>query len=213
MSDAIPSLANSVANIIKSLYGRNKKRFVLDLDNTLWGGIVGDDGVDGLAIGPEVPGRPGLRRVPKLRKALKSIGVILAVDSKNDEANALAGLNHPDGVLRPDDFVAIKANWEPKDLNLIAIASELNLGADSFVFADDNPAERRHRGRPGARRGSARAGRLENYIKTLDHGGYFEVTALSKEDLKRPNSTTRTPSAPRPRRLSPTTASISTAWK
>ena len=75
-------------------------------------------------------------------KALKSIGVILAVDSKNDEANALAGLNHPDGVLRPDDFVAIKANWDPKDLNLKAIAAELNLGADSFVFADDNPAER-----------------------------------------------------------------------
>ena len=118
-------------------------------------------------------------------KALKSIGVILAVDSKNDEANALAGLNHPDGVLRPDDFVAIKANWEPKDLNLKAIASELNLGADSFVFADDNPAERAIVAAqvPGAAVPALDG--AENYIKTLDHGGYFEVTALSKEDLKK----------------------------
>ena len=100
-----------MANIIKSLYGRNKKALVLDLDNTLWGGIVGDDGVDGLAIGPEVPEGQVYAEFQSYCKALKSIGVILAVDSKNDEANALAGLNHPDGVLRPDDFVAIKANW------------------------------------------------------------------------------------------------------
>ena len=114
--DAIPSLANSVANIIKSLYGRNKKALVLDLDNTLWGGIVGDDGVDGLADSARGARGSGLRRVPGATcKALKSIGVILAVDSKNDEANALAGLNHPDGVLRPDDFVAIKPTG-PKDL-------------------------------------------------------------------------------------------------
>ena len=183
--DAIPSLANSVANIIKSLYGRNKKALVLDLDNTLWGGIVGDDGVDGLAIGPEVPEGQVYAEFQSYCKALKSIGVILAVDSKNDEANALAGLNHPDGVLRPDDFVAIKANWDPKDLNLKAIASELNLGADSFVFADDNPAERAIVAEqvPGAAVPALDG--AENYIKTLDHGGYFEVTTLSKEDLKK----------------------------
>ena len=118
-------------------------------------------------------------------KALKSIGVILAVDSKNDEANALAGLNHPDGVLRPDDFVAIKANWDPKDLNLKAIASELNLGADSFVFADDNPAERAIVAAQVPGVAVPALDGAENYIKTLDHGGYFEVTALSKEDLKK----------------------------
>lgn len=115
--------------------------------------------MDGLAIGPEVPEGQVYAEFQSYCKALKSIGVILAVDSKNDEANALAGLNHPDGVLRPDDFVAIKANWDPKDLNLKAIASELNLGADSFVFADDNPAERAIVGRAGARRRCARAGR------------------------------------------------------
>ena len=183
--DAIPSLANSVANIVKSIYGRNKKALVLDLDNTLWGGIVGDDGVDGLAIGPEVPEGQVYAEFQSYCKALKSIGVILAVDSKNEEANALAGLNHPDGVLRPDDFVCIKANWEPKDRNLLAMASELSLGADSFVFADDNPAERAIVAAqvPGAAVPAMDG--AENYIKTLDHGGYFEVTALSKEDLKK----------------------------
>ena len=183
--DAIPSLANSVANIIKSLYGRNKKALVLDLDNTLWGGIVGDDGVDGLAIGPEVPEGQVYAEFQSYCKALKSIGVILAVDSKNDEANALAGLNHPDGVLRPDDFVSIKANWEPKDRNLTDIAAELNLGADSFVFADDNPAERAIVAAQVPGVAVPALDGAENYIKMLDHGGYFEVTALSKEDLKK----------------------------
>ena len=183
--DAIPSLASSLANIIKSLYGRNKKALVLDLDNTLWGGVVGDDGVDGITIGPEVPEGQVYAEFQSYCKALKSIGVVLAVDSKNDEANALAGLNHPDGVLRPDDFVCIKANWEPKDRNLLAIAEELNLGADSFVFADDNPAERSIVAAqvPGVE--TPVLDGAENYIKMLDHGGYFEVTALSGEDLKK----------------------------
>ena len=183
--EAIPSFAFSVSHIIKSIFGKNKKALALDLDNTLWGGVVGDDGVDGLAIGPEVPEGQVYAEFQSYCKALKSIGVILAVDSKNEEANALAGLNHPDGVLRPDDFVCIKANWEPKDRNLLAMASELSLGADSFVFADDNPAERAIVAAqvPGAAVPAMDG--AENYIKTLDHGGYFEVTALSKEDLKK----------------------------
>lgn len=183
--DAIPSLANSLANIIKSLYGRNKKALVLDLDNTLWGGVVGDDGVDGIAIGPEVPEGQVYAEFQSYCKALKSIGVVLAVDSKNDEENALAGLNHPDGVLRPEDFVAIKANWDPKDQNLKAIAAELNLGADSFVFADDNPAERAIVAAQVPGVSTPVLDGAENYIKTLDHGGYFEVTTLSGEDLKK----------------------------
>lgn len=183
--DAIPSLANSVANIIKSLYGRNKKALVLDLDNTLWGGVVGDDGVEGIAVGPEVPEGQVYAEFQSYCKALQTIGVILAVDSKNDEANALAGLNHPDGVLRPADFVAIKANWEPKDQNIRAIADELSLGADSFVFADDNPAERAIVAAQVPGVAVPALDGAENYIKTLDHGGYFEVTALSGEDLKK----------------------------
>lgn len=183
--DAIPALANSVANIVKSLYGRNKKALVLDLDNTLWGGVVGDDGVDGIAVGPEVPEGQVYAEFQSYCKALESIGVVLAVDSKNDEANALAGLNHPDGILRPADFVSIRANWEPKDQNLKAIAAELSLGADSFVFADDNPAERALVAAqlPGVAVPALDG--AENYIRMLDHGGYFETTILSDEDLKK----------------------------
>ena len=75
-------------------------------------------------------------------KSLKNIGIILNIDSKNDRENALAGLNHPDGVLKPDDFIIIKANWEPKSQNILEIASEMNILPESLVFMDDNPAER-----------------------------------------------------------------------
>ena len=107
---------------------------------------------------------------------------MLLKNSITEDKTIWAGLNHPDGVLRPDDFVAIKANWEPKDLNLKAIASELHLGADSFVFADDNPAERAIVAAQVPGVAVPALDGAENYIKTLDHGGYFEVTALSKED-------------------------------
>ncbi len=108
----------------------------------MWGGIVGDDGVEGIKIGKEIPQGQSYYAFQEYCKQLKQIGVVLAVDSKNDEENAIAGLKHPDGVLRPEDFVSIKANWMPKDQNLREMADELSLGLDSFVFVDDNPAER-----------------------------------------------------------------------
>lgn len=183
--DAIPYIAQSVANIIKSIYGKNKKVLALDLDNTLWGGIVGDDGVEGIKIGPEVPSGQVYSEFQEYCKKLKDIGVVLAVDSKNDEENALAGLNHPDGVLKPNDFVSIKANWEPKDKNLEELADELTLGIDSFVFVDDNPAEREIilKQFPGV--SVPNIDKPENYIRVLDHSGYFEVTTLSQEDMKK----------------------------
>ncbi len=180
--DAIPHLAQSVANIIKSIYGKNKKVLALDLDNTLWGGVVGDDGPEGIQIGPETPTGQVYLEFQEYCGRLKDIGAVLAVDSKNDEENALAGLSHPDGALRPDDFVSIKANWEPKDRNLARIADELALGVDSFVFVDDNPAEREivSKQLPGV--AVPDMGRPENYVRVLDHSGYFEATALSAED-------------------------------
>ena len=183
--DAIPYVSQSVANIIKSIYGRNKKVLCLDLDNTLWGGIVGDDGVEGIKIGPEVPVGQVYAEFQNYCKSLKDIGVILTVDSKNDYDNAIAGLNHPDSVLRPEDFVDIKANWEPKDINLQQMADALTLGADSFVFADDNPAEREIVSAqiPGV--STPAMDGVENYIKILDHSGYFEVTNISAEDMKK----------------------------
>ena len=183
--DAIPSLAKSVADIIKSIYGKNKKVLVCDLDNTLWGGVVGDDGVEGIQVGPEVPIGQVYSEFQSYVKELKSTGVLLAVNSKNDEENAIAGLSHPDGVLRPDDFVNIKANWENKDRNMQAIAAELNLGIDSFVFIDDNPTEREIMRQADFGVAIPEMDKVENYIRILDNNGYFEVTSLSADDLSR----------------------------
>lgn len=181
--DAVPYVAQSIANIIKSIYGKNKKVLALDLDNTLWGGIVGDDGVEGIKIGPEISKGQVYAEFQAYCKALKDIGVVLAIDSKNDLENALAGLNHPDGILKPEDFVSIKANWNPKDQNLYEMANELTLGIDSFVFADDNPAEREIVLQQFPEVGVPTMNGAENYISTLDHSGYFEVTNISKEDM------------------------------
>ena len=183
--DAIPRLAFSVSNIIKSIFGKNKKAFALDLDNTLWGGVVGDDGVENLAIGQETSMGQVYTEFQQYLKELKKRGILLNVVSKNDHENAIAGLNHPDGVLKPDDFISIKANWEPKSVNLVQMAQELSLLPESFVFVDDNPAERAiiRQQVPGA--AVPELDRVEHYIQVIDRSGFFETTALSADDLKR----------------------------
>ena len=183
--DAIPSLAKSVADIIKSIYGKNKKLLMCDLDNTLWGGIVGDDGVEGIHVGPEVPMGQIYCEFQNYIKELKSIGVLLAVNSKNDEENAIAGLNHPDGILKPDDFICIKANWENKDQNARQIAADVNLGVDSFVFIDDNPTEREIMKQADMGVAVPVMDCVENYLHILDRSGFFEVTTLSNDDVAR----------------------------
>lgn len=183
--DAIPTLSYNLANIIKSLLGKNKKALTLDLDNTLWGGIVGDDGVENLEIGPETSMGQVYAEFQEYIKSHKDIGVILTVDSKNDHENAIAGLNHPDGVLKPDDFVMIKANWDPKSKNLVDTAAALNLLPESFVFVDDNPAEREIIRAQVKGVATPDIGTVEQYIQVLDHAGYFEVTGLSADDAKR----------------------------
>ncbi|MDD6811851.1 MAG: HAD-IIIC family phosphatase [Lachnospiraceae bacterium] len=182
---AIPELAFSVAKIIKSLYGRNKKAFVLDLDNTLWGGIVGDDGVENLVLGHETSAGQVYCAFQEYLKEYKALGILLNIDSKNDYVNAVAGLNHPAGVLKPEDFIQIQANWEPKDRNLLQIAKELNLMPDSMVFVDDNPAEREivREQIPGV--AVPELERPEEYAKIIDRSGFFEVTNLSEDDRKR----------------------------
>lgn len=182
---AIPWLAHNVANLVKSVFGKNKKSLVLDLDNTLWGGIVGDDGPENLEIGQETNMGQVFAEFQSYVKLLKDYGVMLNVASKNEEENALAGLNHPAGVLRPDDFLLIKANWEPKSLNIEQIAQQLNILPDSLVFADDNPAEREIVRQQTAGVTAPEIGRPEDYIRVLDRGGYFEVTSLSDDDRKR----------------------------
>jgi len=182
---AIPYLAFNVANIIKSLFGKNKKGFVLDLDNTLWGGIIGDDGVDGIQIGPEESIGQAYSEFQKYIKEHKQLGLILNIDSKNDQENAIAGLNHPDSVLKEDDFIEIKANWQPKNLNFQEIASEINLLPESLVFIDDNPAERHIVTEQLKGVCAPEIGEVQNYIHNIDRNGYFEVTTLSKDDLSR----------------------------
>lgn len=183
--DAIPSLAANLAAIIKALYGKNKKVLTLDLDNTLWGGVVGDDGADGIRIGKDLPAGQVYSEFQEYVKLHKDLGVLLTVCSKNDPENALAGLNHPESTLKPGDFTAIKANWENKDRNISETARELNLLPESFVFADDNPAEREIvRGQLPGTAVPALDG-AENYIRILDRNRYFEVVSLSEDDRKR----------------------------
>lgn len=182
---AIPYLSHNVANIIKSVFGKNKKGFVLDLDNTLWGGVIGDDGVDNIVLGPEESEGQAYTEFQKYIKEHKQLGIILNVDSKNDYENAIMGLKHPDSELSTDDFIAIKANWEPKDKNLTEIAEELNLLPESLVFIDDNPAERHIITNQVKGVRAPEIGEVQNYIINIDRNGYFETTSISSDDVKR----------------------------
>lgn len=183
--DAIPEFAFNLAAIIKSIYGKNKKALALDLDNTLWGGVVGDDGVEGIEIGHETSMGQVYSEFQSYVKELSQIGITLNVNSKNERENAIAGLEHPEGTLRPDDFIVIKANWNTKDRNLSEIATELNIAPDSIVFIDDNPAEREivKQSFPDVDAPSILS--PESYIHTIDHSRFFEVTQLSADDIKR----------------------------
>ena len=182
---AIPEFTYNLSNIIKAVFGKNKKSLVLDLDNTLWGGIIGDDGVENLEIGQETSMGQVYSEFQGYLKAQKDIGVMLNINSKNEYDNAVAGLNHPDGILRPEDFILIKANWEPKSRNIAAIAEEMNILPDSLVFVDDNPAERDIVGAQVPGVSVPEIGTPEQYIRVLDHAGFFEVTSLSEDDRKR----------------------------
>jgi FkbH-like protein len=141
-STLLVELAREVAHIIFSLKRAPKKVLVLDLDNTLWGGVVAEDGLEGIELGDTSPRGEAFKAFQKYIASLKQRGVLLAVCSKNDLDKAQEPFQkHPDMVLKLDDIVSFKANWEPKSENIRAMAPELNLGLDSFVFVDDNPAE------------------------------------------------------------------------
>jgi FkbH-like protein len=138
----LPYVAREIAHLIGNLQRAPKKVLVLDLDNTLWGGVVADDGLEGIEIGDTSPRGEAFKAFQKYIASLKQRGVLLAVCSKNDHDKAAAAFErHPEMVLRMDDFVSFKANWEPKSENIRQMALDLNLGLDSFVFVDDNPAE------------------------------------------------------------------------
>jgi len=140
--DYIPHLANELIPYIISLLGLTKKCIVLDLDNTLWGGIVGEDGFEGIRLGPQPPGNAFVE-FQKYLKALSQRGIILAINSKNNFEDAIHVIReHPHMVLKEDDFACMKINWNDKASNMNEIAKDLNIGLESFVFFDDDPVNR-----------------------------------------------------------------------
>lgn len=135
-------IADEVAHMAAALRRSPKKVLVCDLDQTLWGGVVGDDGIEGVELGDTSPRGEAFKAFQAYIATLKERGVLLAAVSKNDHDVAAAMIDgHPEMLLRMRDFVAFKANWGPKSDSLKQIANELGLGLDSFVFIDDNPAE------------------------------------------------------------------------
>jgi FkbH-like protein len=184
---AAPLYGDLVGRLLAARQGRSRKCLVLDLDNTLWGGVIGDDGMEGIALGNGTALGEAFLELQYYAKELTRRGVILAVCSKNDEANALEPFEkHPDMVLRRGDIACFVANWNDKAANLREIARRLNIGTDALVFADDNPAERAIIRRelpevavpelpeePGL------------YAATIAAGGYFEAVRLTAEDRER----------------------------
>jgi FkbH-like protein len=185
-SEANFALARSLNAMIGAIYGRSRKVLVLDLDNTLWGGVIGDDGVDKIQIGRETPVAEAYTAFQEYCLALRNRGILLAVCSKNTDEIARAGFAHPSSVLKLEDFSAFKANWSHKHENLLEIAQELNLGVDSFVFVDDNPAERAIVAAQLPQVAVPDVGsEVTKYAAIIDAQRYFEPASLSKEDLER----------------------------
>jgi len=141
-SDALlQSYAREAVHIWRAVQGRGKKCLVLDLDGTLWGGVLGDAGVQGITLGHHGEGEAFIH-FQRVVQQIASQGVLLAIASKNDEATVRAALrDHPDMQLQESAFVVVNANWGPKDSNIVAIAKQLNLGNDSLVFVDDSNFE------------------------------------------------------------------------
>lgn len=185
--DVIPEVSLGLAKIIRGILGKSKKCLVLDLDNTLWGGIIGDDGMENIKIGHETPTAEAYTAFQQYALGLKERGILLAVCSKNEEDVAKTGFDHPDSVLHVDDFVSFCANWEPKNRNIQAIAEEINIGTDSLVFIDDNPAERQivRDTMPEVAVPEVDPVDVFSYIRVIEGAGYFEPVVISEDDRKR----------------------------
>jgi len=176
-----------LARLLAAQRGLSRKCLVLDLDNTLWGGIVGDDGIEGIVIGQGTAVGEAHLALQAYALQLKQRGIILGVCSKNEPGVAEAVFrDHPEMLLRRDDIAAFKANWQDKVENLVAIAEALNIGLDSLVFVDDNPVERAR-----VRQALPMVAVPElpadcaNYVRCLADAGYFEAVSFTAEDLQR----------------------------
>ncbi len=165
---------------------RAKKLLALDLDNTLWGGVIGDDGVEGIALGPASAAGEAFADWQRMLKGLAERGVVLAVCSKNAPEIAATGFTHPNSVLRREDFAAFECSWNDKAGGLRRIARALNLGLDSFVFADDNPVECAL-----VRQELPEVAVVElgadpaQFVELFDAGCWFDLPAYTSDDLGR----------------------------
>ena len=184
---AAPLYGDLVGRLLAAAQGRSSKCLVLDLDNTLWGGVIGDDGLAGIKLGQGSAAGEAYLAFQHYARDLGRRGVILAVCSKNDEANALEPFSaHPEMVLKREDIACFVANWTDKAANLREIARRLNIGLDSLVFADDNPAERAiiRRELP-----MVEVPELPEdptgYGACIAAAGYFEALRITREDLAR----------------------------
>ncbi|MBI5265041.1 MAG: HAD-IIIC family phosphatase [Bradyrhizobium sp.] len=185
--DLVPLYADHLARLLAALRGKSRKCLVLDLDNTLWGGIVGDDGVEGLRLGNGTADGEAHLLLQSYALQCKERGIILAVCSKNEMAAAVRPFReHPEMLLKEDDIAVFLANWEDKASNLAQIAKVLNIGTDALVFVDDNPAERER-----VRQMLPEVAVPElfpdpaYYARALGCAGYFEAIAISEEDSLR----------------------------
>jgi FkbH-like protein len=183
----VPRYAEGVARVVSALRGRSRRCLVLDLDNTLWGGVLGDDGIAGIRLGHGSAEGEAHLALQAHALALRACGIVLAISSKNEEGLVRKALReHPDMLLREDHFAVIHANWIDKASNLEAIAEGLALGLGSLVFVDDNPAERALvRQKLPSVAVPELPGDPALYVRTLAAGGYFEAVALSAEDRAR----------------------------
>jgi FkbH-like protein len=184
--DASGPIAHAAARLIAGALGLAKKCLVVDLDNTLWGGVIGDDGLAGIALGAGNDGE-AFKAFQHFIKALRDRGIILAACSKNDpEIAASVFRDHPDCVLKLDDFAVFVANWNNKADNIRDIAATLNIGLDAIAFVDDNPMER-----DIVRRNLPEVAVLElpddpaGFVGALARSGWFEAIRFSTEDVAR----------------------------
>ena len=182
----IPYLIYEFLGYVKPILGLNKKCIVLDLDNTLWGNIVGEDGFEGIKIGPYPEGRSFIE-FQKVIKSLSENGIILAINSKNNQKDAMKVINeHPYMILRKNDFSCIKINWNDKISNMKEIAKELNIGLDSIVFFDDDPVNREL-----IKMSIPEINTIElpkdpsNYAQILRNLNDFNVLKITQDDTKR----------------------------
>ena len=183
--NAIPLLCHNIAKIIKSIYGKNQKCLALDLDNTLWGGVVGDVGVMGIELGMETAPGEAYIAFQKYIKTLHSKGIILAICSKNDEHVAKEAFNNPNMVLQLEDIAVFCANWNSKAENILEIANKLNILPESIVFIDDNPAERElvRLALPEVK--VPEVSSVVDFARHIERAGYFYTLHVSGDDAKR----------------------------